>query len=150
MKEAARTAFSREFGETVWLNLRGDALAKIEEYASQGAMLFSADDSTHELHVRDRGSRTHRSLAFTWTQRSGFPLPPLEGSITATRFGPLTILFFRTRYASVPDAASRLLDESIGAGMARRTLRRVVKAVQWILRDAPRRGRRATEMLGTS
>jgi hypothetical protein len=130
---------SGEYQQACWMRLRWDPLEHLRGYASAASStLLSAGESVYQLELRG-GASAGRLVCFSWRQHRGFPLPPLEGTIAATRLGPFVNLLLRARYRFSSDAASQLLHESVGEEMVRRALRCVLKAISLILHEEPRR-----------
>jgi hypothetical protein len=115
-----------------WLRLQKDPLTPLRAYASAKSVLLSSAPAVYELRIRD-GAAGRRSIGFRWTQHRGLPLPPIEGTIRAVRFGPFAILIVRGKYRFGSDPASRLLHQAVGPAMARRSLVNVLRALVLLL-----------------
>ncbi|MGZ3509865.1 MAG: hypothetical protein ACXWNJ_15885 [Vulcanimicrobiaceae bacterium] len=85
------------------------------------------------LETRRIGS--NHSIAFRWQHREGFPLPSIDGIITARRFGPFIAITVLGEYVKSTDAAGKLFDEALGNGLARNTLKEALRAVVYILKQ---------------
>ncbi len=134
--DVGQVSLSGEYQRSCWLRLRRDPLEQLRAHALVGApMVFSAGDGVYELALHP--ARSRHPLGFTWRQHRGFPLPPVEGTLTATRLGPFVNLLLRARYRVADDAASRLLHEAVGEVMAQRTMTYVFKAISLILAEKP-------------
>jgi hypothetical protein len=90
-------------------------------------------EAVFELEIQRIGNK--HSVEFRWQHREGFPLPSIYGSITARRFGPFVAVTALGEYAKSTDAAGTLFDEALGNGLAKNTLRAVLRTVRFILRQ---------------
>ncbi len=79
------------------------------------------------------------SLSFTWTHEEQVALPAMNGTIAARRFGPLTVLSLRARYACGLDVPERLFFEAVGRKLARSTFSALRRALIHLLQHLPSR-----------
>lgn len=87
---------------------------------------------------RSRTAKFGSDLAFDWHPLDSV-LPALRGEIRLHRFGPIVMLGIDARFRTAPDAAGRLLLQSVGQTMAAHSLRYLCNAIRLIITSEPSR-----------
>ena len=119
---------SGEFRNTRWFPVRAAASAHLREAASSmRPRLFTVDGELYALHLSTGASSS--IFEFTWAPCRCRLVPPLTGTATVRRLGPLTAVSLRAEYTAPNDAAGVLAHGALGKSLARRALEQASRAI---------------------
>jgi hypothetical protein len=125
---------SGEFRTTLWLRTSADAISHLWNAASSsGARPFIVGGEQYALGLR--ATHSAHAFEFSWAPRVSRLVPPILGTATVRRLGPLTAITLRGSYSVTADTPGSLAHAAVGRNAARRALDHASRAIAFTIRQ---------------